>query len=137
MLDNHLYWVISYSRWQDPTFWPIFKKVFLDTVVGITEEDLNKSQKYNQEKYHYQGIGRYNLSEIYDMGIQDLKVIAYYLGDKKYIFGDAIHTIDCGCYGFLANIYYADMDTPMKKFICTTPNLVDYIENIHQEIALN
>src|SRR5690348_10371118 len=24
MLDNHLYWVMSYSRWQDDKFWPLF-----------------------------------------------------------------------------------------------------------------
>jgi glutathione S-transferase len=134
MLDSHLYWVISYSRWQDPIFWPIFKKTFLDTVSAITEEDLNKAQKYNQEKYYYQGIGRYALSEIYDAGIRDLKIIASYLGEKEYIFGDNIHTVDCGCYGFLANIYYANMDTPLKKFICAMPNLVAYIERIHKGV---
>lgn len=25
MLDNHMYWVMSYSRWQDEQFWPLFK----------------------------------------------------------------------------------------------------------------
>ncbi|MEA3102741.1 Tom37 metaxin N-terminal-like domain-containing protein, partial [Caballeronia mineralivorans] len=27
-LDD-LYWVMSYSRWRDPRFWPLFKEAFL------------------------------------------------------------------------------------------------------------
>jgi len=130
MLDTHLYWVISYSRWQDERFWPLFKSEFLKQFPQISESDLKKSRKHNIEKYYYQGIGRYDPKDIYASGADDLKAIKSILGNKDFIFGEKIHSIDACCYGFLANIFYCDMDTPLKAFIVAEPSLVKYINRI-------
>jgi glutathione S-transferase len=58
MLDD-LYWVMSYSRWKDPRFWPLFRDAILRTHPGITAEALEAARDYNFKRYHYQGIGRY------------------------------------------------------------------------------
>ncbi|QMT61477.1 glutathione S-transferase family protein [Legionella sp. PC997] len=129
MLDNHLYWVMSYSRWQDEQFWPLFKAEFLKQLSELSETSLEQVRKYNLEKYHYQGIGRYSSKDIYQSGIDDLQAILYVLGDKDYLFGNKVHSLDACCYGFLANILYFEIETPLKDFVMQTP-LSDYTNRI-------
>ena len=129
MLDNHLYWVMSYSRWQDERFWPLFKAEFLKQLSELSEASLEQVRKYNIEKYHYQGIGRYSTKDIYESGIDDLRAILHVLGDKDYIFGNKVHTLDACCYGFLANILYFEIETPLKDFMVQTP-LKNYTNRI-------
>ena len=102
MLDNHLYWVMSYSRWQDDDYWPEFKNAFLQTMPELSEDDLNKFKQYNIQKYQYQGIGRYSPEQVYAQGIADLAAISSLLGSQQYMFGDMIHCIDACVYGFLS-----------------------------------
>lgn len=132
MLDNHLYWVISYSRWQDERFWPFFKAEFLKQLGNMPEKVLEDSKKYNIEKYHYQGISRYTKEEIYQSGIEDLNVISSFLGSKDFFFGKTVHIIDACCYAFLANIFYFDINTPLKDFIASDTNLSAYIHRVRE-----
>ena len=75
MLDD-LYWVMSYSRWKDPRFWPTFRDALLRTHPDITDGALAAAREYNFKRYHYQGIGRYEPEAVYARGITDLKVLA-------------------------------------------------------------
>src|SRR3989442_797758 len=75
MLDD-LYWVMSYSRWRDPQFWPLFRDEILRTHPSVSEAGLDQARKYNFERYHYQGIGRYEPDGVYARGIADLQVLA-------------------------------------------------------------
>lgn len=68
MLDD-LYWVMSYSRWVDPRFWPLFREALLTTHPDITEAALEAAREYNFTRYHYQGIGRYEPEAVYARGI--------------------------------------------------------------------
>ncbi|WED42455.1 glutathione S-transferase family protein [Legionella cardiaca] len=132
MLDNHLYWVMSYSRWQDERFWPLFKAEFLQQLPELTESSLEKGRKYNLQRYYYQGISRYSEDEIYQSGTQDLAIINSLLADKKFFFGNEVHVIDACCYGFLANIIYFDIQTPLKDFIINKTLLTQYTHRIRQ-----
>ena len=70
-LDD-LYWVMSYSRWKDPRFWPRFRDAFRRTHPGVTESSLEAACEYNSKRYYYQGIGRYEPEDAYARGIADL-----------------------------------------------------------------
>ena len=59
MLDD-LYWVMSYSRWQDERFWPLFRDALIAQHPGLTEAGLQKAREFNFQRYHFQGIGRYS-----------------------------------------------------------------------------
>ncbi|HHF7348425.1 TPA: glutathione S-transferase family protein [Legionella feeleii] len=130
LLDNHLYWVMSYSRWQDEQFWPLFKAEFLRQFPQLAENSLEKTRNYNIEKYHYQGIGRYKKEEIYQAGIDNLKSIDLMLAHNDFFFGSKFHTIDACCYGFLANILYFQIETPLKEFMVKESALGNYTNRI-------
>jgi hypothetical protein len=44
-------------------------------------------------------------------------------------------SIDAGIYGFIANIYFYDIDTPLKQFVLGHQNLVRHCEALHAAIA--
>jgi glutathione S-transferase len=132
-LDD-LYWVMSYSRWRDPRFWPFFKQAFLKTHSGITADGLDAAQKYNFERYRYQGIGRFEPEGAYARGIADLQGITNLLGDNPFMFGPNPTSIDASVYGFVANIFFYEIDTPLKQFVLAQPNLVRHCEAVRTAV---
>uniref|UniRef100_B8HX59 GST N-terminal domain-containing protein n=1 Tax=Cyanothece sp. (strain PCC 7425 / ATCC 29141) TaxID=395961 RepID=B8HX59_CYAP4 len=106
MLDEHLYWIISYSRWSDPNCWPLFKREFLSHYPQVGEEGMEQIRTYNLNRYKFQGIGRYSPAEVYKKGCQNLEVLANLLDDRPFLFGEQPHSIDAASYAFLACIHY-------------------------------
>ncbi len=130
MLDD-LYWVMSFSRWKDPRFWPIFRDAILRTHPGVTAGALETAREYNFKRYHYHGIGRYEPDAVYARGIADLGVLANLLPASEFLFGPNASSIDAGIYGFTANIYFYGIDTPLKDFLVSRPNVVAHCRSVH------
>jgi len=128
-LDD-LYWVMSYSRWRDERYWPAFMAALLRTHADLTEDALLAARKYNFERYYYQGIGRYERDEVYARGMADLAVVSRLIGERVFLFGDAPASTDAGIYGFVANIHCYDIDTPLKRFVLSRPNLVRHCNGV-------
>ena len=133
MLDD-LYWVMSYSRWKDQRFWPTFRDALLRTHPDITDGALAAAREYNFKRYHYQGIGRYEPEAVYARGITDLKVLADLVPSSGFLFGARPNSIDAGIYGFTANIYFYEIDTPLKHFLVSRSNLVAHCRAVHAAI---
>jgi glutathione S-transferase len=133
-LDD-LYWVMSYSRWKDPQFWPLFRDAMLGTHPSLIADGMEAAQKYNFERYHYQGIGRYDPQDVYKRGIADLSAIASLIGERGYAFGPQPSSIDAGLYGFVANIYFYEIDTPLRQFVVSHPDLVRHCNAIHKAVS--
>jgi glutathione S-transferase len=133
-LDD-LYWSISYSRWGDERFWPAFRDAFLSTHPNIEPTIMEAGREYNRQRYHYQGIGRYEPEQIYTRGIDNLRAIDTMLSDSGFVFGPQPASLDAGIYGFVANIFFFEIDTPLKTFVLTRPNLVRHCHAIHEVIT--
>ena len=133
-LDD-LYWPMSYSRWRDERYWPAFRDAVLREHTDVTASDLEGSREYNRQRYHYQGIGRYEPDQVYARGIGDLRVVADLLGDSGFVFGPQPATIDAAIYGFVANIYFYEIDTPLKAYVLSRPALVRHCLAMHERIA--
>jgi glutathione S-transferase len=135
-LDD-LYWVMSYSRWKDPQFWPVFRDAMLRTHPNLTAAGMEAAQAYNFERYHFQGIGRYAPADVYRRGIADLAAVASLIGDDGFVFGPQPVSIDAGLYGFVANIYFYDIDTALRQFVASHPKLVGHCRAIDAVVVGN
>jgi hypothetical protein len=71
MLDD-LYWVMSYSRWKDDRFWPLFRDAILRTHLDVAAESLEMAREHNFKRYHFQGIGRYEPDAAYAYEVAEL-----------------------------------------------------------------
>ena len=134
MLDD-LYWVMSYSRWKDEAFWPSFRDALRREHPTLTEEDLRKAQDVNSQRYYYQGIGRYAPAATYARGIEDLQVLANLVPTSDYVFGQSPTSIDACIYGFIANILFYPIDTPLRQFVTAHRNLVRHCTDIHHAVG--
>ncbi|MGH7121806.1 MAG: glutathione S-transferase C-terminal domain-containing protein [Acetobacteraceae bacterium] len=133
LLDD-LYWVMSYSRWQDERFWPAFRAALLSEHPNLTEEGLAKAREFNFRRYHFQGIGRYAPATAYARGLADLGVLADLVPASGYVHGAQPTSVDAGIYGFSANIHFYDIATPLKQFVSSHENLVRHCTAIHATV---
>ena len=134
MLDD-LYWVMSYSRWKDELYWPSFRDALMREHPSLTTEGLLKARAFNFQRYHFQGIGRYAPEAAYARGLADLKVLSRLVPASGYVHGPAPTSIDAGIYGFIANIWFYNIDTPLKQFVAAQPNLVRHCTAIHAAVG--
>ena len=133
MLDD-LYWVMSYSRWKDERFWPAFRAALLREHPSLTDAGLQKAREFNFQRYHFQGIGRYDPDAAYARGLADLAVLADLIPANGYVHGAKPTSIDAGIYGFIANIHFYDIATPLKQFVAARANIVRHCRAIHDAV---
>src|SRR5689334_12742244 len=133
LLDD-LYWVMSYSRWKDERYWPEFRAALMREHPSLNEAGLAKARDFNFQRYHFQGIGRYAPDAAYARGLADLGVLADLVSSGAYVHGAAPTSVDAGIYGFIANIHFYDIDTPLKQFVASRQNLVRHCTAIHETV---
>jgi glutathione S-transferase len=134
MLDD-LYWVMSYSRWKDERFFPAFRDGFIAQHAQIDAAGLDNAKAYNSQRYFYQGIGRYAPDEAYARGLADLRALAELVPAQGFLHGAKPSSIDAGIYGFIANISFFPIPTPLKAFVEQHTNLVRHCEAIHAMVS--
>jgi glutathione S-transferase len=134
LLDD-LYWVMSYSRWKDERYWPAFRAALTREHPSLSDEGLTKARDYNFQRYHFQGIGRYAPDAAYARGLADLGVVADLVPAEGYVHGAAPTSVDAGIYGFIANIHFYAIDTPLKRFVSSRPNLMRHCTAIHDRVT--
>ena len=61
----------------------------------------------------------------------DLEVLAEMLPGRGFLFGAKPSSTDAGIYGFTANIFFYEIDTPLKNFLVSRPNLVAHCRSVH------
>ena len=134
MLDD-LYWVMSYSRWKDERYVKAFCAAFMAQHPQVDAAGLEKAKAYNSQRYFYQGIGRYTPEQAYARGLADLEVLAELVPANGFVHGKAPTTCDAGIYGFVANIHFFPIPTPLKAFVDAHRNLVAHCKTIHAMVS--
>jgi glutathione S-transferase len=133
-LDD-LYWVMSYSRWRDDRYWPAFRQALLTTPANLSAEGREAARAYNFVRYRHQGIGRYEPQQVYVRGLESLGALASVVPVEGCLFDAQPASIDAALYGFMANILYFDIDTPLKRFVESHPALRRHTDAIHALVA--
>jgi glutathione S-transferase len=133
-LDD-LYWVMSYSRWKDERYWPALRDALLREHPSLTEEGLLKAKEFNAQRYHFQGIGRYEPDAALARGVDDLRALAGIIPASGYVHGAKPTSIDAGIYGFIANIYFYDIDTPLRQCVVAHHNIAQHCRAIHEAVS--
>jgi len=134
LLDD-LYWVMSYSRWKDEHYFPAFRDALLREHPSLTVEGLNKAREFNFQRYYYAGIGRYAPEAAYARGLADLGLLARLVPPDGYVHGPRPTSIDAAIYGFIANIHFYAIDTPLKSFLAAQLNLVRHCLALHAAVT--
>jgi glutathione S-transferase len=137
LLEEHLYWIIVYSRWVDPKGFARVKADFFNKLPRIVQLILPRVlQKRTEKTLWMQGIGRFSPEGIYVSGKNDVMALSELLSDKKFFFGDAPTSIDASLYAMLTAILYSPIPSPLQVSTQQLINLNAYCERMQKLIAL-
>jgi hypothetical protein len=62
-------------------------------------------------------------------------VLAEIVPAHGFVDGERPTSCDAGIYGFIANIYYFPIPTPLKAFVDAQKNLVAHCERVHAMVS--
>jgi hypothetical protein len=127
MLEEHLYWVLMYSRWIDDKNWPTLRnELFYDIPPPISTLQAGKLRKRIREQLEAQGIGRHSREDIYTKGCKDLEQLSELLGDNKWFGGNYVSKLDLTAIGYLCNMLIPELHSPLADCIKNCGNLEVY-----------
>jgi glutathione S-transferase len=133
MLEEHLYWIMVYSRWIEPEGWKVISKDFFSDMPRIIRAFVPNMLRRSVKKTLYrQGIGRHSREEIYMLGKQDLTSIADLLYSQPFLFGNKPTSFDACAYAFLASILMSPVNSPLKAYASLRPELAAYCDRMKQ-----
>lgn len=132
LLEEHLFWVALYSRWQfTDENWQVNKQAIFGALPPIVRDvAASHTRKKIQQQIYGHGMGRHQAEEIFTLGKQDIDALSAYLGHKPYFLGDRPTTLDASAFGLLINISGCPIESPLKEHALTKENLLAYIERI-------
>ncbi|KAJ7405201.1 hypothetical protein BTVI_69634 [Pitangus sulphuratus] len=135
MVEEHLYWTLAYCQWVENLhetqkmvslfgpFSDLLKWIFCHLTKGIVKREM-----------YGHGIGRFSEEEMYTLMEKDMRTLAGLLGDKKYIMGSTVSTVDATVFGHLAQAMWTLPGTRPERLIKgELINLAMYCERIRRK----
>ena len=133
LAEEHLYWIVMYTRWQDEDFWPQTRKAFFGHINKLLRTIIaHKVRKHILQQLHSQGTRRHSRDEIYQRGTEATDALSALLGNQDYILGPTPTSIDAGVYALIQNVLVPPLETPLKQHTQQSNNLVNYCERMTQ-----
>lgn len=128
MLEENTQWGVQYSRWVDS--FQEYKAV-MAAQTGQTGLMFQAQQKLQQKKVRsgldMHGLGKHTKDEVYAIVGKDLKALSGLLGEKTFLFGEEVSTLDIIAFSLVAQITQAGVDSPMTQLIdAECSNLMDH-----------
>lgn len=129
LLEEHLYFLIVWARWVDPEGWPsVAEGFFAPFPAALRPLGRWTLRARVRRMLHLQGLGRHDPEELEELAREDLGALSTYLGDKPFLMGEQLTTIDAVAFGFLANILLVPIEGRLKRVAQGFPNLVAFCE---------
>lgn len=135
LLEEHLFWIALYSRWQyTDANWQANKEAIFGKLPGVIRDLVANGWRIRiRKQIHGHGISRHRPEEIFQLGRQDVDALATFLGDKTYFMGDHPTTLDACAFGLLVNITDCPIESPLKEYCLSQNNLTDYVQRMMRE----
>jgi glutathione S-transferase len=135
VLEEHLFWVSMYSRWNHTdTNWQAIKQAIFSVLPPVISEVgalVYRRRIKGQILGH--GLGRLSHAEAFDLGKEDLDALSGFLADKPYFMGEKPTSLDTSAFGVLVNIVACPAESPLKEHALSKANLVEYCKRIQEE----
>lgn len=137
-IEEQLYWVMVYSRWQLEENWPIMDELFFGKMPPEMRENISKMARDNVVSALWgQGMGRHTKDQVFAIGARLIDNLAIQLADKPFFTGEAMTTVDASAYGALINFIQNPVPTPLKTQILGKPNLCAFIDRMSEKFFPN
>ncbi len=129
LCEEHLYWVLVYTRWVDLEGNNTWKEDLQKgaKVPGFIFKVIYKAlQRTVLKQLDGQGLGRHEKEAIYLLAEQDLQALSDFLGERRYFFGDSATLLDHALYAVTSSIYHTPWDSRLKAIALQYENLNEH-----------
>jgi len=137
LIETHLYFVMLHQRWQDPAGFELSRKAYFERLPaplrGLAAFIARRGALRN---LHGQGLGRRELHEVQQEGLEDLETLAGFLGDAPFFGGNEVATVDATCAAFLLHLLDAPYPGPLQDRLRREPALLDYLARVTARASL-
>ncbi len=134
LIEEHLYWITMYTRWNwSEENWQTNKTAIFGTMpVGIRDLAALYFRRGIRKQIWGHGTGRHHAEEIFELGYEDIETLSDFLSDKPYLLGEQPSSFDATGYGFLVNTLGCPIESPVKQYALSKPNLKQYVDRMQQ-----
>jgi len=132
MLEERTYWAgMIYPRWVKTDHHNLIANTFFGEIPKFIRMPIFRTIAKGQKKaVDAHGIGRHTDAEIYGLGLDDVKTVEAFLGDKKFILGDRPAEVDATTYAFLSGMAADVFPTPIQTYIKSSETLDGYLSRM-------
>lgn len=137
-VEEQLYFILVYSRWQVETNWPIMEEIFFGHMPEEARQQIApQALDMMQNALRGQGIGRHSTEETYTLGKRIIDDLATILDDSTYFLSEKPTSIDASVYGCLINLVQNPVPTPLAEHIAGHKNLSDFLDRVSAQFFPN
>jgi glutathione S-transferase len=128
MVEDHLYWALLDSRWNDDANFAKGPAIFFrripapvrPLVIWLIRHRVRKSLRAH-------GMGRHSRAEIVALGTRAIDGLADFLWTKRYFMGEEPTGADATMFAFVAGALCPHFDTPLRTAAERHDNLRHYV----------
>ncbi|KAI8827102.1 uncharacterized protein EV422DRAFT_512644 [Fimicolochytrium jonesii] len=137
LLEEGVYWMMLYDRWQHEANWPTIRDLFFEPVPAVMRSFIaNRVRSQTVMALRKQKLGRLSYEEILEMHGNCVEALSNLLGDKRYFLSDAQpSSVDATAFAQIANMVYSKLpDNRLSQQMASKPNLVAYCDRLKSEV---
>jgi len=138
MLEEHLYYVMVYERWQIDANWerlfPTLRQIIAGSGVPGPMAGLVSAMARKQmvKSLFVQGTGRHTPAEVGLIGERLVGALSEQIGEGPFFFGAEPATIDATAYAFAVGLLETPFVGPVRDAAARKENLKAYVSRIKQ-----
>lgn len=129
-LEEHLYWVLVYSRWVDEAGWkhqlPVVRPMLPAPVRAFLPGILRSGVK---KSLHAHGLGRHPAEKIYAAGVADIEALERCV-QGPFLFGDTLSSYDIELYAFAGAFMANPATNPVTERLKGCDKLLRLFEGV-------
>mmetsp|Transcript_46116 Transcript_46116/g.108224 ORF Transcript_46116/g.108224 Transcript_46116/m.108224 type:complete len:264 (+) Transcript_46116:84-875(+) len=134
LLEDTIYWYCHWVRWCTDQFWSKTSPAFFGNLPWPLRPIVSYMVRRDADAQNRaQGTGRHSSDELLKFTEQKLTTVSTFLGDKKYMMGNQISTLDFSAFGILANHMQGPWEHPILDVARKDKRLTDYVDRMRAE----
>lgn len=135
LLEEHLYWVTMYTRWQgDEANWQVNRRAIFGVLPPFLRDVAATAYRYRiKGQILGHGLGRHPEDEVFTLGREDIDALSIFLGDKSYFMGNRPTSLDATAFGILVNTVACPIESPIKEYALAQQNIPAYCARMQNE----
>jgi hypothetical protein len=133
-LEENLYWCLVHSRWINEDTWPAINQQFFSGMpFPVNKIIALLARSGTKKRINGHGMGAHSKEEIHIIADRSFNSISTLLGNKSYMFGEQISSLDLIVFSQIGSFTLSTLDNQASQMARKYENLVTLAEKIQKK----